>query len=68
MPFYKDLQDAQNLAWHPKREREMTTSQLASPTIERLREDQISAAAEVLAHAFQNDPPLAFGLWNTGCS
>jgi hypothetical protein len=40
----------------------MTTSQLASPTIERLREDQISAAAEVLAHAFQNDPPLAYGI------
>ena len=45
-----------------KLEREMTTSQLTSPTIERLREDQISAAAEVLAHAFQNDPPLAYGI------
>jgi len=40
----------------------MTTSQPASPTIERLREDQVSAAAEVLAHAFQNDPPLAYGI------
>jgi hypothetical protein len=42
----------------------MTTSQPASPTVERLREDQITAAAGVLARAFQNDPPLAYGIPN----
>src|SRR5215470_20262478 len=61
---YKDLQGAQNLARHPKAEREMTTSQPVSPTVERLREDQITAAAGVLARAFQNDPPLAYGIPN----
>jgi GNAT superfamily N-acetyltransferase len=60
---YKDLQAAQNLGWHPKEEREMTTSQPA-PTVERLREDQISAAAAVLARAFQDDPPIAYGIPN----
>ena len=40
----------------------MTTSQPVSPTVERLREDQIPAAAGVLARAFQNDPPLAYGI------
>lgn len=39
-----------------------TTSQPASPSVERLREDQIPAAAGVLARAFQNDPPLAYGI------
>jgi GNAT superfamily N-acetyltransferase len=61
---YKNLQGAQNLAWHPKAEREMTTSQPAAPTVERLREDQITVAAGVLARAFQNDPPLAYGIPN----
>ena len=42
----------------------MTTSQPASPTVERLREDQITAAAGVLARAFQNDPPVAYGIPN----
>jgi hypothetical protein len=42
----------------------MTTSQPASPRVERLREDKIRAAAGVLARAFQNDPPLAYGIPN----
>jgi GNAT superfamily N-acetyltransferase len=40
----------------------MTTSQPPSPIVERLREDQITAAAGVLARAFQNDPPLVYGI------
>src|SRR6516225_10862004 len=56
------ISKAQKFAWHPKAEREMTTSQPVSPTVERLLEDQIPAAAGVLARAFQNDPPLAYGI------
>jgi hypothetical protein len=40
----------------------MTTSQPAFPTVERLREDQITATARVLARVFQHHPPLAYGI------
>jgi hypothetical protein len=63
-PFTRNSKARRISPGHPKAEREMTTSQPASPTVEGLREDQITAAAGVLARAFQNDPPLAYGIPN----
>jgi GNAT superfamily N-acetyltransferase len=42
----------------------MTKSESAMPPIEKMRLGQIAVAAGVLARAFQNDPPLVYGIPN----